>query len=204
MTELLTRREQLVDTLGNLKNAMVTVVTVTDQEALQKSRLTGSPTPENLQKVKKFAKRDEQLIGADYETVVKKLRFKEAGLIQKVKIIFTGDKFKAGETYTVRLTENGAVLQHKDKGTKYLRTLSRPDSPVKSEYYDADGSNLTETWHDLRDEYFKKAYSNKKQELEDPVIVNNTKLDNVKYIRLEDGTVIFNELTEPILRKLGL
>jgi hypothetical protein len=206
--ELQTKKEHLIETLGKLKNAEAVIVSVTEMSLENKgvnvkSRITGQPTPENLTKVKKYALRKDLLIAADYEKVVKKYRFKEAGIIGKVKKIFTGDNFHAEGTYTERVTGNGVVLQHKENKTKYLRVLYTPDSEVKSEYYDRDGANITDNFKALQEEYFKKPGENKKQGLEEPILVNNFKLDGVKYLEV-DGQVIVNELTSPIMRKLGM
>jgi hypothetical protein len=204
---MVTKREQLIQELGKLKNAEATIVSTTPVKANVKSRITGNPTPSNLAKVVKYAVRKHVLIAAEYETVVNKLRFKEAGLIEKVKIFFKGGGFEAEGTYTVRLTENGAVLQHAEKGTKYLRVLYRTDIKhddlVKPEYYDGDGSCVTENFKALQEEYFQKPSDSKKQDLEFPVRVQNFTLDHVKYIEVE-GEVIWNELTQPMMRKLNL
>lgn len=197
-----TKKEMLIDRLGALKNAEVTLVTITENKANKKSRKSGEPTPSNLEIVKKYAVRREQLLAADYETIVKKRRWSEAGILDKVKKLFVGDSFEAQGTYTKPFTKNGVVLEHVETHKRYLRSLSFQDSPVESTYYDMNGNEVD--FKALRDEYFKIPGQNKSQGLEEPVIVNNFTFDNVKYIQLSNGEVILNELTEPIMRKLKL
>ena len=199
-----TKREQLIDVLSGLDNEVVKIVTVTEQEALKKSRETGLPTPENLAVLKKYAVRHDQFVGTDYEKLVKKLRFKEAGFIKKVKKFIFGDGFKSQGTYTFPVTENQAVLEHTKTHKQYLRTLSAMDAPVESRYYDVDNTDVTDQWKSLQQEYFKLNYKNKSQGLDNPLRVNNTGLTNVKYIELSDGTVIYNELSNHTLKKLGV
>jgi len=201
---MLTKQQQLVDVLSKLDNEIVRVVTVTDQKPLKKSRLTGLETPDNLIDVKKYAVREKQFVGVNYEKMVKKFRWKESSIIGKVKKFFTGDKFKSRGTYVFPVTENHAVMEHVKTHKQYFRTLSTPNSPVHSKYYDNTGNDITDQWKNLREEYFKLSYLNKSQELETPVIVNNTTLSNVKYIETEDGIVLYNDLSKRTLGKLGL
>jgi hypothetical protein len=202
---MLTKQEQLISALGSLNNAEVRVVTVTRKTPLKKSRLTKDVTPPSLVKTKKYALRDNQLIGMDYEELVKKMRFKEASLIEKVKKFFLGDEFKAQGTYTEPITDNGAVLRHKGKGTVYARTYARHDAPVLSEYYDGNDHIISSKWKELEAEYFPMKGDNKSQGLERPIRVNNTELKNMKYVEnLETGEILYNDLSKRMLRKLKL
>jgi len=200
-----TKREQLTEVLSKLEDEMVKIVTVTSQDALKKSRETGLPTPQELTTIKKYAVRENQFIGSNYEKMVKKMRFSEAGFLGKVKKFICGDKFEAQGTYTFAVTKNGAVLEHKTTHKQYLRTLSVIDAPVDSHYYDMNNDDITELFKDLQKNYFSLPSKNKSQGLENPLRVNNTTLTNIKYIEVEDtGEVLYNELSDHTLRKLEL
>ena len=92
-----TKREQLVEVLKKLDNETIKIVTVTSQVALKKSRTTGLETPEDLREIKKYALRENLFVG-EYSKFIKKMRFKEASVIEKIKKLFTGDDFKAQVT----------------------------------------------------------------------------------------------------------
>lgn len=202
---MLTKKERLVNVLGGLNSDVVKLVTVTEQEALKKSRVTGFSTPHDLTTIKKYAVREHQFVGVNYEDMIKKLRFKEASLVAKVKKFIFGDKFKSQGTYVTPVTKNHAVFEHVKTHKQYLRSLSAIDAPVHAKYYDIVGRDITNDWKQLQEEFFTLSRSGKSQGLENPIRVNNTSLSNVKYIELErTGEVLYNELSNYTLKKLGL
>lgn len=201
-----TKRDQLIDALSKLSNESVRMVTDTDEVANKKSRLTGDETPEELRVVQKLALRENIFIGIDYTKLIKKMRFKEASVIEKVKKVFKGDDFKAKDTYVRPITENCAVFENTKTRRQYVRGYSPNDAPVHAKYYDKNNKDITDYWKELRAEFFKKKdYKNKSQGLEDPIRVNNFSISNIKYIEREDtGEVLYNELSKTTLDKLGL
>ena len=68
-----------------------------------------------------------------------------------------------------------------------------------------DGKDVTDQWKELQAEYFSKPSPNKSQSLENPFIVNNLTITNIKYLRLQgkgEGTVLLNDLSKAVHDKL--
>lgn len=210
------KKQTLIETLQKLKGeADFVLVAETIQEANVKSRITKLSTPANLEVVTKFTMAKVRL-GANYSDAVNKQREAEG---------LTPD-FVAGPTYAESLNrlETGLkalcigvvekvfgftlkpalsqfVYRHKVKEQMYLRVYPNLCLEYVSEslFFDKEGNDITAQWKDLQAEYFKMpSKSSGKQGTEKTVLVNNYKIENVKYL----GDGIINELTEEHIKMI--
>jgi hypothetical protein len=164
-------------------------VAVTKKEALKKSRYTKEPTPDNLMTITVVRVCTVNL-GHDYESLVNNRLTKEG----------KDADFAAGSSYCFPYTRNKLVFKHHEKDTFYLRVYPNITRSFKSivRYYDSNGLEiLGEQFKELEKEYFAIKGGTVSQGLDDSVLVNNYKLENVKY--LKRGDVIINELDNNII-----
>lgn len=208
-----TKKQTLIETLQKLKGpADFILVAETTQEANKKSRVTKIVTPANLETITKF-KLAKVRMGEDYEDSVNAQREKE-GL---------SPDFKAGSTYCIPLNmiDTGVkafisgmlakigiqfipifsriIFKHKEHEQYYVRVYPNLCKEFLSEslFFDKDGNDITEKWSSIQAEYFKVPPKDSgRQGTEKSTLVNNYKLENVKYL----GEGIINELTEDHLK----
>ena len=216
--QLITKKQQIIDSLQKLNGGDFQFVARTIEEALKKSRITKLPTPEKYQKITKLYFATISL-GNNYEKEVNKQREIE-GL---------EENFKAQSTYTVSLkqladnpstlleiskyimtllgieltdTFSKIVYKHKEKNQFYLRVY--PELAEKQDtiilYFDNDGNELSrEEVEKLREEFLpKKDYVSKAQGTKKKIVVLNYKLENILYL----GNII-NELKQSDLNLLS-
>jgi len=195
MGVLISKIAMIVETLNALLNGgLFSFVAETKKDALKKSRITKEPTPENLSIVT-VLKYIIVTLGADYPTEVNKQREKEG----------MAKDFEAQGTYCVPVSENLIIFKHKERDSYYLRVYPNLAKSFLSvtKRYDKNGVEISqEQWVKIEAEYFPLKGDNKKQGTEKPIIVNNYKLENVKW--LKHGKVFINELTTETITKLGI
>ena len=186
------------------KDSVVDLVSVTEKKALKKSRLTGIPTPAHLEKVKKISFKENVHTSMTYEKLVRKMQFREKSFVNKILHVFS-EKFEADKTYAHPITDNHVVFEHGKTKKRYIRMYLFDDVTTLNKYYDMDGKDVTDQWKELQAEYFSKPSPNKSQSLENPFIVNNLTITNIKYLRLQgkgEGTVLLNDLSKAVHDKL--
>jgi len=168
-------------------------VAVTSQEALKKSRKTGLPTPAHLATVTCYRACTVSL-GNDYQTAVNNRLLAEG----------KDADFKAKSSYCGPVADNKLVYKHHEADKWYLRVYPNLCKSLKTvvRYFDANGTEITEQWEALREEFFKLPSTNERQGLENPIKVNNYSLENVKY--LKRGEILIDELTLEVVSIVSL
>lgn len=183
--------KKLIETLNAVESkGAFGFVAVTTQEALKKSRTTKEPTPARYVTMTTYRACTVSL-GNDYEAVVNARLIKED----------LEPDFQAQATYCMPVAPNRLVYKHKNNDTYYLRVYPNLCHSFKSviRYFDAEGTELgAERWKEIQAEYFKLPSKNESQGLDNPVLVNNYKLENVKF--LKRGEIILDELTTEIIK----
>lgn len=183
-------QRQMIETLAEITDkGIFSFVAVTTKESLKKSRVTKEPTPAHLSTVT-IVRACTVSLGHDYESLVNSRLSKEGK---------EGD-FVANSSYCFPYTRNRLVFKHHEKDTFYLRVYPNIAHSFKSivRYYDANGLEITsEDFKELEKEYFAIKGKNDNQGLDDVVLVNNYKLENVKY--LKRGEIFINELDRDIM-----
>jgi hypothetical protein len=149
---------------------------LTSKEALKKSRKTKQPTPNHLQTIYTL-RQCLVTTGRKYRSIVNDYRLMEG----------KSATFVPQATYCEPVGDNGLVYKHKDRSQFYLRVypgLCKQYNEVLA-YYDALGRRLTvEQYKDIQAEYLAlSAALTKSQGLEDAVLVNNYKLENVYLVK---------------------
>lgn len=180
---------KIIEVLNSIETKGVfSFVAVTTQEALKKSRVTKLLTPKNLTVIRKFTACTVSM-GNDYETLVNKRLAKEE----------KEPDFSAGTTYCYPIAENRLVYKHAARDTYYLRVYRNLCHSFKTivRYFDADGNEITAQWKEIQREFFKLPSENEKQGLDDAIIVNNYKIENVKYIKRSE--VLLDRLDSEII-----
>ena len=191
--DLITKKQQVIQEVSNLDTkGLFNFVAVTTKTPLKKSRITKIITPSNLSTVTKYTNNTVSL-GNDYQKAVNNRLNKEGK-----------DKdFQTKGTYCTPISDNKMIYKHKEREVYYLRVYPNLCVSFKRviKYYDANGVDITDQWKVIEAEYFSLSSPNESQGLDKSIIVNNFKIDNVKY--LKRGDFIFNELTQEILDKLA-
>ena len=174
------------------KFGIFSIGTKTVKESLKKSRLTKEVTPDNLKVVYKLMFATVSL-GNNYSDSVNNRLAKEG----------KAQTFSAQDTYTVPYKGSNIVLEHKTKSQKYLRVYPNlcMSFHTRKEYFDAEGKNISyQDWKEIEKEYFSLPSKNKSQNLDDEIIVNNYKLENV--IWLKRGSIKIEEIKIDDFKKL--
>jgi hypothetical protein len=184
-------QREMINTLAEVADkGIFSFVAVTTKDALKKSRYTKEPTPENLETIT-VVRACTVSLGHDYETLVNSRLVKEG----------KDAEFAAGGSYCFPYTSNRLVFKHHEKDAFYLRVYPNIARSFKSivRYYDANGTEIpAEEFKCLEKEYFAiKGKGDSSQGLDDAVLVNNYKLENVKY--LKRGDIIIDELDMDII-----
>ena len=163
-------------------------VAVTTKDALKKSRKTNTATPENLSTVT-VVRACTVSLGNNYQNAVNNRRKTEGKKAD----------FKAQPTYCEPISKNLLVFKHKKIDQYYLRVYPNLARSFKTivRYFDVNKVEITQNWRELEAEYFTLQSQNKNQGLENQVLVNNYKLENVKY--LKRGEILIDELTSEII-----
>jgi hypothetical protein len=184
------QQHEMMNVLNQINaKGLFSFVAVTTKEALKKSRFTKQPTPSHLTKIT-VVRACTVSLGYDYEEVVNARLSKEDAEAE----------FIAGGSYCYPVTKNRLIFKHKDRDVYYLRVYPNIAKSFKSivRYYDADGIEiLADEFKMLEKEYFAIRSHNENQGLEDPVLVNNYKIENVKY--LKRGDVFINHVDDEII-----
>jgi hypothetical protein len=167
-------------------------VAVTKQDALKKSRLTKLATPWHLETITKYTACTISM-GNDYQDLVNKRLESE-------------DKsadFSAGTTYCYPIAANKLVYKHAAKDQYYLRVYRNLCASFRTvvKYIDANGIDITAQWHEIQKEYFKLPSDNSNQGIDNVVIVNNYKLENVKF--LKRGDILLDNLDSETLKVIS-
>ena len=188
-------QREILSTLAEVtEKGIFSFVAVTKKEALKKSRITREPTPEHLSSIT-VVRACTVSLGHDYEALVNNRLAKEGK---------EGD-FSSSGSYCSPYTRNRLVFKHHEKDTFYLRVYPNIARSFKTivRYYDANGWEIpVEEFKELEAEYFAIKGKNENQGLDDTVLVNNYKLENVKY--LKRGDILVDELDAEILSLIGV
>lgn len=183
-------QKQMIQDLAEVTDkGIFSFVAVTTKDALKKSRITKEATPDNLMTVT-VVRACTVSLGHDYESLVNNRLVKEG----------KENDFSSGGSYCFPYTRNRLVFKHHEKDTYYLRVYPNIARSFKSivRYYDADGIEIpAEEFKELEKEFFAVKGKIENQGLEDVVLVNNYKLENVKY--LKRGDIIVDQLDGNIL-----
>jgi hypothetical protein len=194
MLDLVSKKEQVKKELASLKaQGVFSFVAETTKKALKKSRITKITTPDNLTEIKKVVYNTVSL-GNDYQKAVNNRLAKEG----------KAQNFQSEGTYCEPVSDNKILYKHKEREEYYLRVYPNLCVSFKrvTKYFDKNGVEINKTdWDIIEAEYFPLPSPNEKQGLDNPIIVNNYKIDNVKY--LKRGDFIYNELTQELLDKLA-
>ncbi len=211
-----TKKQAVIDELRKIKGVGdFQIVAETEKVALKKSRKTNEPTPDRLAKITKITLATVSL-GNDYEVEVNKRLLKankednfEASKTYCFPLtkIDTGlralaDKLlnKVGLTFTDKLSK--VIFKKNDSEQLYVRVYPDLAKEYKSNsvYFDAKGEEIS---HDefkvIEAEYLPKKSSAKQGGLEEKIIVNNYKIENILYLGDEDKNPI-NNLDEKTLK----
>lgn len=185
--------KQIQDTIQTLNGiqarGIFSFVAVTTKDALKKSRVTKEPTPSRLQTVTVYRACVVSL-GNDYEAVVNSRLEKEG---KEADFVSKG-------SYCAPVAPNCLVFKHNEKDSYYLRVYPNLCHSVKSvvRYFGADGVEISaEDFKKFEKEYFALKGCNDSQGLDDAILVNNYKLENVKY--LKRGDIHLDQLTSEII-----
>lgn len=213
---LKTKKEVILENLRKLKGTGdFQIVAETKKEALKKSRQTKLPTPEKYTQITKVTLATISL-GNDYEQSVnerlaeegKEDTFKAQGTYcQPLSRIATGLRGvvenllgKMGLKFEDKLSK--VIFKHKEKDQYYVRVYPNLAKEYfsNSVYFDALGNELTkEEFKAIEEEYLSKSSGGHQGGLENKIIVNNYKLENVLYLGDEEKNPI-NELTDEKLK----
>jgi len=196
MGKFISKTQMIIENLINLTTqGLFSFVGVTTKKALKKSRVTKNPTPENLIEITVMTYATVSL-GNNYQNSVNNRRVKEEN---------TPD-FQAKGTYCLPMGDNLILFKHKEKEQVYLRVYPDLCCSFKTvvKRFDKNGVEILDSqWKQIEAEYFELKSSNKEhQGVEKEIKVNNYKIENVKY--LKRGDFVINELTDEIIKKLGI
>ena len=211
-----TKREVILEELRKLKGVGdFQLVAETEKVALKKSRVTKIATPAHLTKISEVTLATVSL-GNDYEQSVNERLVAEG----------KDDNFEAQGTYCFPLTriETGLramaenllnkfgltfldklskiIFKHKERDQLYIRVYPNLAKEYNSNsvYFDAHGNELTkEEFKAIEAEYLSKSSGASQGGLENKIIVNNYKLENILYLG-DDKKNPINELTEEKLK----
>jgi hypothetical protein len=209
--ELVSRKDQIIKELAALdQKGIFSFVALTEKKALVKSRIAEiigynidkdgvkTPvygkinTPVNLTTVRKLMYATVSL-GNNYQQAVNN-RLKKEG---------KEADFKTQETYTEPVSENGILLKHKEKDQYYLRVypnLCHSFTTVKK-YFDVNDNEISEEeFKELEKKYFPLPGGGTKQGLEDTILVNNYKIENLLW--LKRGDFVITDLSEYMIKLL--
>ena len=189
-----TKTESIIEWIKSLECiGCFSFVAVTTKDSLKKSRITGEATPERFKSIITYRYQTISC-GNDYEKAVNNRLEKEG----------SNRDFSAVGTYCVPVGSGKILFKHKDKEQYYVRVYPNLCASFKTivKRLDACGNDITDQWKAIEAEYFSIHKANDNQGLDNPIIVNNYKLENVKY--LKRGEFELNELTGGILETLGL
>lgn len=164
-------------------------VAVTKQDGLKKSRVTKAPTPARFELIT-VVKAATVSLGNDYQAAVNNRLTKEG----------KDADFEAQATYCAPVSDNKLVYKHNDRDSFYLRVYPNLCVSFKTvvRRFDAFGVAISDSeWPAIQAEYFKVPSKNENQGLDNPIIVNNYSLENVKY--LKRGEILIDDLTAEIV-----
>jgi len=175
---------EMAKVLAQLKkvepNELFTFIGVTQIESTKKSRITNDPTPSSKGYIKKVVVMS-AILGGDYEKLVNNLREKEGSL----------PMFKANESYSFPISENGLLHKHKDKEQFYIQIYPNKCKATKciEFYYDTNGNELTceefKAW--MREYGVGYSNGNEKQAahqgLQEALEVRRYKVENIKGLK---------------------
>lgn len=182
-----------IDSLITLENSgAFSFGAITEKKALKKSRITKEPTPEKYARIYKIILATVSL-GNDYQNSVNN-RLKKEG---------KETDFESQGTYTESFKNSKIVLKHKHKNLYYVRVYPNlcHSFNTRKEYFDSDGNHLYyRKFKKLEKEYFSLPSVNKSQNLDDQIIVNNYKMENVKWVKRGDFKI--QEIPFELLKKM--
>lgn len=185
----LTSEEKLA-ALAKMQGGLIcNMVSLTPRAALVKSRKTKVATPENLLVVYTLRQVTTR-VGGDgaYQDGVNDRRLEEN----------KSADFKSKGTYSEQLTDNGIVRKHSKNGQLYVRTFPNDCKQIgQKRYFDANGIEMSaERFKEVEAEYLDLKGENKSQGLDDPLAVNDIKIENV--LRLVRGDAGFDAVPAAI------
>lgn len=164
-------------------------VAVTVKDGLKKSRTTKAPTPARFAHIT-TVKACTVSLGNDYQTAVNNRLVKEGKEAD----------FEAQGTYCAPVSENKLVYKHNTRDSFYLRVYPNLCKSFKTvtRRFDAFGVAISDAeWPAIQAEYFALPSKNENQGLDNPILVNNYGLENVKY--LKRGEILIDDLTAEIV-----
>jgi len=210
-----TKKQVIIEELRKIKGiGDFELVAETEKVALKKSRITKQQTPKRFEKISKITLATVSMDN-DYEKEVNNRLLKEG----------KEDSFKSQGTYCIPLSriETGfkafvegilsklginisdkfskVLFKHKEKDQLYVRVYPNLAKVYQSNsvYFDADGKQLTkEEFKEIEKEYLPLRSEAAQGGLEDKIIVNNYKLENIIYLGNAEKTPI-NELDQETL-----
>jgi len=207
--QIKTKKEVILESLQKIKGVSdFTLITKTEKVALKKSRTTKTATPDRFSKITKV-KLATVSLGNDYEDEVnnrllnegKDANFKAKGtycapLAQIETRLFESLLKKLGISFQDKFSK--IIFKHMEKDQFYIRIYPNLAKEYFSEnvYFDVNGDQLTEEeFKAIEAEYLTLPSKSSQGGLENKIIVNNYKLENVLYLGDDDKNPI-NELTE--------
>lgn len=193
-TSMASNQREMINNLAEITDkGIFSFVAVTTKEALKKSRITKEPTPGNLATIT-VVRACTVSLGHDYESLVNRRLEKEG----------KDTDFSSSGSYCFPYTSNRLVFKHHEKDTYYLRVYPNIARSFKTivRYYDANNVEISpEVFKELEKEYFAVKGKNENQGLDDIVLVNNYKLENVKF--LKRGEILLDRLTFDIIEAIN-
>jgi len=214
--QIKTKRETIIEALRKIKGVGdFQIVAETEKVALKKSRTTKLPTPSKYVTISKVTFATISM-GNDYEKEVNK-RLSEEGkendfkaqgtyctpltqVDEGMKVFVNKLLNKIGLTFMDKLSQ--VLYKHKEKEQLYVRVYPNLAKSYESNsvYFDAEGTELSkEEFKAIEAEYLPLSSGASQGGLEDKIIVNNYKLENILYLGDKDKNPI-NELTDEILQ----
>lgn len=182
-----------IDSLITLENSgAFSFGAITEKKALKKSRVTKEPTPEKYARVYKIILATVSL-GNDYQKSVNNRLEKEGKKTD----------FESQGTYTESFKNSKIVLKHKEKDLYYVRVYPNlcHSFNTRKEYFNSMGNHISYAeFKELEKEYFSLPSANKSQGLDNQIIVNNYKIENVKWVKRGDFKI--QEIPYTFLKKM--
>mgnify|MGYP006285013411 CR=1 FL=1 len=183
--------QEMVEILNAVESTgLFSFVAVTTKDGLKKSRVTKEFTPARFSFVTTVCAKTVSC-GNDYQAEVNNRLEKESKV----------PDFKAKSTYCAPIAPNRLVFKHNERDEYYLRLYPNLCKSLNTTIrrFDADGIEIGDSeWEQIQAEYFPLPSKNEHQGLDAPIIVNNYKLENVKFLKPVE--ILINELTDEIIK----
>ena len=182
MSSIVAKPQSMSEVVESLKSfdgrGLFLFVARTTKDALKKSRKTKEPTPERLSVVTTIRIQTVSL-GNEYEKAVNNRLLKEGKEVS----------FEAQGSYCSPVGNSKLLYKHSSRDQYYLRVYPNLCESFKTvvRRFDKNGQEISaERWKDIEAEYFPLKGESDNQGLDNPIMVNNYKLENVLYLKRGD------------------